>query len=249
MIAEIIKQDIADAVVYARKDVGLARGYDFISKYQVSVVDNLFPQLNQKQYLLREYDSLHSIDLSLNRCPHSKDMKQSFAPDAFKLCHPTPGHDSDCKGFTFIYENHLKEIEKLDLVIGQLLNQSFTQKVNSSDFELMFNGNKVLTMQQVLLLENAKLVSNYREILTSRYFDDENWKHPRNLKTHPFDQCYLKEKMISHAKKLFSKNQTEIIEIFIRNETRTKNQSPMTIFRTLSQRLLLEEQDSSLVPV
>lgn len=93
---ELIKSNLVDLVVYARK-----APYD-----NCRIFTKMIDEYINKDYILREFDNNQKsgIDRSLNRCSFDD---TSFIPEKFKLGAPTPGEENDCTGAHFLLEKHL----------------------------------------------------------------------------------------------------------------------------------------------
>ena len=55
--------------------------------------------MENKPYILNEYDTKKLGDISLNRCTPLRD---AFQPSGYKLGKPTPNKENDCSGPHFI---------------------------------------------------------------------------------------------------------------------------------------------------
>lgn len=94
-LIELIKVNLIDLVVYARK-----------APYNdCHLFAKLCDEYESKDYILREFDNnKQGVDRTLSRCSFDN---STFIPEKFKLSKATSGEENDCSGVNFLLETHL----------------------------------------------------------------------------------------------------------------------------------------------
>lgn len=96
-LQSLIKSSIVDFVVFGRRT----------NDERCAIFEEWLPQFVERRYLLRNYDTTTTGDMSLNRC--STETK-GFLPYSFRLGTPTPSKENDCSGPAFIMEDQLIDV-------------------------------------------------------------------------------------------------------------------------------------------
>ena len=229
-----LKENIRDAIVFARKDSGTYKSEfgDLDWNSTVEFYEDLIPAFKGRQFVLREMDfeSSHQ-DLSLTKCSPVDRMKLPFFPEAFILTLPSPAKHSNCRGFPLFLENHQ------EYLFEELFKQEVEPFWKSHLAPHTDNGNAVISRRFAKILRDKHLVNSFREKLVQKYVL-EHCSHAPEYEFKKTDistfiqkvgnRCSTLSEMLEKIDAKFNGSQQILLKAFVMNMSKTMEPGSIT---------------------